>query len=128
MKYVYRRQGLAEQIEWTAGFYDPNGEWIIESTHETSDLAARRVFLLNGGYKLGKDSTPVERAELAADLLNSTDNNQEALVAFVNKLNPNFIAAVVHMLEHQEARDDTGPDFDDDELDPRDDEYDTDEN
>jgi hypothetical protein len=31
------------------GFYEPNGKWIPESDHETSEAAAERTAWLNGG-------------------------------------------------------------------------------
>lgn len=48
--YVYQsfESGL-----WTVGFYDPNGKWIPESDHKTSEDAAARVHYLNGGHRGG---------------------------------------------------------------------------
>jgi len=45
MAWVYQsfERGL-----WTVGFYDPSGEWIPESDHDSSDEAAERVHFLNG--------------------------------------------------------------------------------
>jgi hypothetical protein len=41
--YIKSQPGL-----WTVGFYDPQGEWIAESDHETTESAAERVHWLNG--------------------------------------------------------------------------------
>jgi hypothetical protein len=44
--YVYRsfERGL-----WTVGFYDPDGKFVPESDHESTEEAAGRVHYLNGG-------------------------------------------------------------------------------
>ena len=34
---------------WTVGFYQPDGKFISESDHPTSEQAAERVHYLNGG-------------------------------------------------------------------------------
>lgn len=34
---------------FTVGFYTPNGEWMPESDHSSSEEAAKRVNYLNGG-------------------------------------------------------------------------------
>jgi len=44
--YVYVQ---SEKNLWTVGFYSPDGKWLAESDHETSDKAASRVAYLNGG-------------------------------------------------------------------------------
>ncbi|MBI9078332.1 MAG: hypothetical protein JEY79_01170 [Pseudodesulfovibrio sp.] len=44
--YVYLRS-KHEQL-WTVGFYEPSGEWVPESDHDTQDAAAERVAYLNG--------------------------------------------------------------------------------
>lgn len=49
--YIYRQQ---EQIEskpsmYTVGYYNPNGEWKVESDQYSTDDAAARVNYLNGG-------------------------------------------------------------------------------
>lgn len=44
--YVYIR---SEGQLWTVGFYDPDGRWVPESDHGSSDEAAARVHWLNGG-------------------------------------------------------------------------------
>lgn len=36
---------------WTVGYYDPEGEWIPESDHDSKEAAAERVHWLNGGEK-----------------------------------------------------------------------------
>jgi len=41
----------AEPGLWTVGFYKPNGEWVSESDHTTTEDAAARVHYLNGGQK-----------------------------------------------------------------------------
>jgi len=46
MKYVYIN---SEPGLYTVGFYDPNGKWIAESDHTSSESAAQRVHWLNGG-------------------------------------------------------------------------------
>ena len=33
---------------WTVGHYDPDGTWIPESDHDSSEAAADRVAYLNG--------------------------------------------------------------------------------
>jgi hypothetical protein len=42
-----------ERLVWgdlyTVGHYDPNGSWIPESDHNTTEEAAARVHYLNGG-------------------------------------------------------------------------------
>jgi len=43
--YVYIR---SEPRLWTVGFYDPNGEWVAESDHDSAEKAAARVAWLNG--------------------------------------------------------------------------------
>ncbi|MGW0058093.1 hypothetical protein [Nocardia nova] len=50
--YSYMR---TETELWTVGHYDPEGKWIPESDHGSSEEAADRVVLLNGG-------TPPNRA------------------------------------------------------------------
>ena len=50
--YVYiESEHNPEGSLWTVGFYDPNGKWIPESDHNTSEKAARRVAWLNGGQQ-----------------------------------------------------------------------------
>lgn len=44
--YVYIK---SEPGLWTAGFYSPDGKWISESDHNSTDAAAARVNYLNGG-------------------------------------------------------------------------------
>jgi hypothetical protein len=46
MPYVYIE---AEKNLWTVGFYDPKGNWIPESDHNSQEDAAKRVHYLNGG-------------------------------------------------------------------------------
>jgi hypothetical protein len=43
--YVYVR---SEPGLWTVGFYKPDGSWVPESDHGSSDEAAGRVAWLNG--------------------------------------------------------------------------------
>ncbi len=45
MPYVYLK---SEPQLYTVGFYNPDGKWIAESDHDSSDEAARRVAYLNG--------------------------------------------------------------------------------
>jgi len=52
--YVYRK---IEEV-WTVGFYDPKGDWISESDHDSADEAARRVRWLNGGNESQLSHTP----------------------------------------------------------------------
>jgi hypothetical protein len=42
--YIASEPGL-----WTVGHYNPRGEFIAESDHDTPDKAAERVAWLNGG-------------------------------------------------------------------------------
>lgn len=44
--YIYVK-AKGEQI-YTVGFYDPKGEWVPESDHDTAQDAAIRVAYLNG--------------------------------------------------------------------------------
>jgi hypothetical protein len=44
--YVYIQ---SEPGIWTAGFYNPSGEWTPESDHTSAKVAAQRVHWLNGG-------------------------------------------------------------------------------
>jgi hypothetical protein len=44
--YIYIK---SEQYLWTVGFYNPKGEWIPESDHDSKESAAKRVHYLNGG-------------------------------------------------------------------------------
>jgi len=43
--YVYIQ---SEKYLWTVGFYNPNGEFIPESDHDSPNAAAERVHYLNG--------------------------------------------------------------------------------
>jgi hypothetical protein len=43
--YVYIR---SEPGLWTVGHYDPSGEWVAESDHDSPEKAAERVHWLNG--------------------------------------------------------------------------------
>jgi hypothetical protein len=47
--YVYKRTEFSPYCLYTVGFYEPNGKWIPESDHETSEAAAERTAWLNGG-------------------------------------------------------------------------------
>jgi hypothetical protein len=49
---------------FTVGFYDPSGQWIAESDHETQEAAATRVHYLNGGTK----ASPPKDASLLAEI------------------------------------------------------------
>ena len=44
--YVYIK---SETNLWTVGFYNPKGEWVSESDHESPEKASVRVHYLNGG-------------------------------------------------------------------------------
>lgn len=44
--WVYLR---SEANLWTVGFYDPAGNWITDTDHESTEEAAKRVAFLNGG-------------------------------------------------------------------------------
>jgi hypothetical protein len=46
--YVYLQ---TEPQLWTVGHYEPDGKWIAESDHYTTESAAKRVHWLNGGYQ-----------------------------------------------------------------------------
>jgi len=39
----------SEEELWTVGFYTPNGRWMSESDHSSSEKAAARTNYLNGG-------------------------------------------------------------------------------
>ncbi len=43
--YVYTQ---TEPGLWTVGFYEPNGKWVSESDHTSTEEAAQRVAYLNG--------------------------------------------------------------------------------
>ena len=45
--YVYIK---TEPRLWTVGHYDPNGDYVPESDHDTKEQAAQRVHWLNGGH------------------------------------------------------------------------------
>jgi hypothetical protein len=62
--YVYKR---SEPGLWTVGFYLPNGRWEPESDHDSRELAAARVAMLNGGHPAGAEDT--EDAEVARRIL-----------------------------------------------------------
>lgn len=46
MSYVYTQPN---STTWLVGFYTPDGDFIVESEHESPEAAARRVNYLNGG-------------------------------------------------------------------------------
>jgi hypothetical protein len=46
--YVYIN---SEPNLWTVGFYKPDGEWVPESDHSSSEGAAERAAYLNGSGK-----------------------------------------------------------------------------
>lgn len=48
MSYVYQRTEFSPYCLFTVGYYDPNGKWIPESDHDTSEEAAKRTAWLNG--------------------------------------------------------------------------------
>ena len=50
--YVYLR---SEPGLYTVGFYSPDGEWIPESDHDSTEEAAKRVHYLNGGNEIRHD-------------------------------------------------------------------------
>jgi len=43
--YVYIK---SEKHLWTVGFYNPDGKFIAESDHDSSEEASQRVHWLNG--------------------------------------------------------------------------------
>jgi hypothetical protein len=45
--YIQSQPGL-----WTVGFYDPQGGWVAESDHTSTECAAKRVAYLNGDRAL----------------------------------------------------------------------------
>ena len=45
IQYVYIQ---SEPNLWTVGFYDPKGNWISESDHNSKEAAAKHVSILNG--------------------------------------------------------------------------------
>jgi hypothetical protein len=49
MSYVYLR---SEPQLWTVGFYAPDGMWIPESDHGSSEDAAKRTAWLNGDAEM----------------------------------------------------------------------------
>jgi hypothetical protein len=46
--YVYKRTEFSPYCLYTVGYYEPNGEWVPESDHDTSEQAAERTAWLNG--------------------------------------------------------------------------------
>jgi hypothetical protein len=52
---------------FTVGFYRPDGEWVPESDHGTSEEAAGRAHYLNGGVDI--ESIMAESARLIADAI-----------------------------------------------------------
>jgi len=46
MNYVYIQ---SEPGLWTVGFYTPDGKWMSESDHPSTEAAAAQVHYLNGG-------------------------------------------------------------------------------
>lgn len=46
---------------FTVGYYTPDGEWMPESDHSSSEEAAKRVHYLNGGKELCMDCNNEER-------------------------------------------------------------------
>lgn len=50
-QYVYIK---SEPNLWTVGFYDPQGEWHLESDWDNGYSAASRVIELNGGKEQGE--------------------------------------------------------------------------
>ena len=59
MMYVYVQ---SEPGLWTVGFYTPDGRWISESDHESTESAARRVAWLNGA----KEETCLKRRQMGS--------------------------------------------------------------
>jgi hypothetical protein len=47
--WVFQQTERGEHPLWTVGYYEPKGEWVPESDHESADKAAARVHYLNGG-------------------------------------------------------------------------------
>jgi len=52
--YVYVKQPTANphykfEDSWTVGFYNPENEFVSESSHFSQEEAAQRVHYLNGG-------------------------------------------------------------------------------
>lgn len=45
--WVYIQSSIDPPL-WTVGFYDPQGTWVAESDHASSEAAAKRVNYLNG--------------------------------------------------------------------------------
>lgn len=63
--WVYIR---SEPSLWTVGFYQPDGEWVSESDHDSPDDAAERCAWLNGNRHSSERQAvpvnPVDEAEI----------------------------------------------------------------
>jgi len=46
---------MTEPGLWTVGFYNPDGEFITDSDHDSKEDAAKRVHYLNGGSPVAPD-------------------------------------------------------------------------
>lgn len=50
MSYVYMKTDSCDGYHtYTVGFYTPDGKWVAESDHSSSEEAAKRTAWLNGG-------------------------------------------------------------------------------
>lgn len=103
--------------EYVVGYYDyhrvgtSSPIWTPVIDCDTAQEAARWVMMLNGGY--GKAATPVEKAKLAAKLLNEVKNDREALAAFATDMDEVIPMIASSMMEQNEALDDREPHYDD---------------
>ena len=77
--YVYKQ---TERKLWTVGFYTPEGKWVAESDHDTTEKAADRVSKLNGSKEDTGENVDDEIAHYISLLKNSdlTKLNKRQLI------------------------------------------------
>jgi hypothetical protein len=64
--YVYKQTEFAGPDGhnlFTVGFYKPDGKWLAESDHATTEAAAARVAYLNGGAQETRPTIEAARAD-----------------------------------------------------------------
>ena len=77
--YVYKRTEFSPYCLYTVGYYEPDGKWISESDHETSEAAAERVAWLNGSKPESFDLESEEFYNLMQTYRCTQTTNQEAV-------------------------------------------------
>jgi hypothetical protein len=66
VSYVYIR---SEPRVYTVGFYDPEGGWMSESDHDSTDKAAARVAYLNGQVVQRQDAASMQITPALAEYI-----------------------------------------------------------